>query len=121
MGRPSLAGQRRAEILAAFERCVLRDGLAHTTVQAVAQEAGCQRTLINHYFGDMEGLVRALIDTLTGDLAEAFREATASSPGLPAVLDFLFRRQMENSVLRRAGCRSRPSRSGCALSEAPGR
>ena len=80
MGRPSLAGQRRQEILAAFERCVLRDGLAATTVRAVAEETGCQRTLINHYFGDMEGLVGALVTTLTEELTRSFREATASSP-----------------------------------------
>ena len=92
MGRPSLAPQRRQEILAALERCVLRDGVASTTVQAVATEAGCQRTLINHYFGDMDGLVGALLDKLREDFNRSYREANPKLPGIPALLDFLFRR-----------------------------
>ena len=95
MGRPSLAPQRRVEILAALERCVLRDGVASTTVQAVATEAGCQRTLINHYFGDMDGLIGALLDKLSEDFDRSYREANAANPKLPsipALLDFLFRR-----------------------------
>jgi AcrR family transcriptional regulator len=92
MGRPRLTEKRRGEILAALERCMLRDGLANTTVQAVAAEAGFHRTLINHYFGDMESLVRALVVSLTDELTQSFGDATATSPGLPRVLDYLFRR-----------------------------
>jgi hypothetical protein len=73
MGRPSLAPQRREEILAALERCVLRDGVAGTTVQAVATEAGCQRTLRE-------------------DFNRSYREANPKLPGIPTLLDFLFRR-----------------------------
>lgn len=92
MGRPRLTEQRQAEILAALERCLLRDGLANTTVAAVAAEAGFHRTLINHYFGDMESLVGALLVALADELTQSFRAATAQSPRLPAVLDYLFRR-----------------------------
>jgi AcrR family transcriptional regulator len=92
MGRPRLTDQRRAEILAALERCVLRDGLANTTVAAVAAEAGFHRTLVNHYFGDMESLVRALLDGLTEELTRSFRDATSGSAGLAGVMDYLFRR-----------------------------
>lgn len=92
MGRPRLTEQRRAEILAALERCVLRDGLAHTTVAAVAAEAGFHRTLVNHYFGDMESLVRALLTGLAEEQARSFRDATSGSAGLASVLDYLFRR-----------------------------
>jgi len=93
MGRPPLTQQRQREILAAFERCVLRDGLAHTTVAAVAVEAGIQRTLVHHYFGGMEGLVRALVVSLTRELAQDFGDASAKPPRLAALLDFLFRRK----------------------------
>ena len=92
MGRPSLALQRREEILAALERCVLRDGLAGTTVQAVATEAGCQRTLINHYFRDMDGLIGALLAKLSEDFNHSYREADPKLSGIHALLDFLFRR-----------------------------
>jgi AcrR family transcriptional regulator len=92
MGRPSLAPQRREEILAALERCVLRDGLACTTVQAVATEAGCKRTLINHYFANMDGLTGALLDKLSEDFNRSYREADPKRPGISALLDFLLRR-----------------------------
>lgn len=93
MGRPPLTEQRQREILAALERCVLRDGLARTTVAGVAAEAGIQRTLVHHYFGGMQGLVQALVVSLTDELAEAFGDASAQSPRLTALLDFLFRRK----------------------------
>jgi len=92
MGRPSLAPQRREEILAALERCVLRYGVAGTTVQAVASEAGCQRTLINHYFGDMDGLVDALLEQLSENFNRSYRAANPVPIGVNALLDFLFRR-----------------------------
>lgn len=98
MGRPSLAKTRQDQILAAFERALLRHGRAGTTVQAVATEAGCQRTLINHYFGDMESLIRAYLVRLTGELTRSLRDATAASPQLPEFLDFLFRRGPSRAV-----------------------
>ncbi len=90
MGRPSLAEQRRAEILGALERCLLRDGLANTSVQAVAAEAGCQRTLVHHYFGTLENLVGALLIELAEDLERSFQEATKEAPALSTLLAFLF-------------------------------
>jgi AcrR family transcriptional regulator len=106
MGRPSLAETRREEILAAFERSLLRHGLAGTTVQAVAEEAGCQRTLINHYFGDMESLIRALLLKLTGELTSALLDAKAVAPGVPAFLDFLFRRTPSRATRLNAALRA---------------
>ncbi len=69
-----------------------RDVLASTTGQAVATEAGCQRTLINRYFEDMDGLVGALFDKLREDFDRSYRAANPNLPGIPALLDFLFRR-----------------------------
>ncbi|MEM7410417.1 MAG: TetR/AcrR family transcriptional regulator [Myxococcota bacterium] len=94
MGRPSLAEQRQAEILEGFERCVLRDGIAHTTMTAIAKEIGCQRTLINHYFGGTDELVRALVEKLTEDQRREFREFSSASKktGAALMVDYLFRR-----------------------------
>jgi AcrR family transcriptional regulator len=92
-GRKSKAEQRRREILAAFERCICRHGLAESTVARVAEAAGIQRTLVFHYFGDR----RALIDALIGYQVEAHERALQESlagvaPGerLERVLDYFF-------------------------------
>ncbi|TCO53461.1 TetR/AcrR family transcriptional regulator [Actinocrispum wychmicini] len=66
-GRPSKATERRAEILEAMARVVSRDGLDNATVTAVADEAGMQRTLVLHYFGDRQGLLEAFIDEVVGE------------------------------------------------------
>ncbi|RZS44750.1 TetR family transcriptional regulator [Herbihabitans rhizosphaerae] len=65
-GRPSKAVERRAEILDAMARVVARSGLDDATVSAVADEAGMQRTLVFHYFGDRPGLLAAFIDEVVG-------------------------------------------------------
>ena len=71
IGRPSKATERRAGILAATGRVVAREGLAETTVAKVADEAGLQRTLVFHYFGDRQSLISAFIEQVVaayGDL-----------------------------------------------------
>ena len=61
MPRPSLKGERTEEILAAFERCVVRDGVTGATLERVADEVGLQRSLVRHYVGNRDELVAALI------------------------------------------------------------
>ena len=93
MGRPSLVGERRTEILDAFERCLVRDGLERTTLDAVAAEAGVQRAAIRHYIGNRDAVVRAGVEHLTAKYREAFRTEVVDagrSPQLGAVLDWLF-------------------------------
>lgn len=64
IGRPSKADARKGEILLAMRTVAARDGLANTTVSAVAEQASMQRTLVFHYFRDRESLVEAFIAVL---------------------------------------------------------
>jgi AcrR family transcriptional regulator len=64
MGRPPIGEERRDEILAAFERCVVRKGIAKTTLADVAEEAGQPRPLVRHFIGNRADMVSALIDRL---------------------------------------------------------
>jgi AcrR family transcriptional regulator len=66
VGRPSKAVRRRAQILEAMAVVVAREGLAEVTVGKVAEEAGLQRTLVFHYFGDRARLVETFIDEVVG-------------------------------------------------------
>lgn len=64
LGRPPVGEERREEILAAFERCVVRKGFAETTLVDVADEAGQPRPLVRHFIGNRADMVGALIDRL---------------------------------------------------------
>jgi AcrR family transcriptional regulator len=71
LGRPSKAAERRASILRATAAVVAREGLDQATVAKVADEAGLQRTLVFHYFGDRRALLDAFVSeivALYGDL-----------------------------------------------------
>jgi AcrR family transcriptional regulator len=43
---------RRDEILSATWRVIARDGIARATIRSIAQEAGCSRGILAHYFDD---------------------------------------------------------------------
>ena len=62
MGRKSMVAIRRAEIVDAVQRCIVRKGLASTTMADVAHEAGMQRSAISHFLGSRDDVVAAAIE-----------------------------------------------------------
>ena len=93
MGRPDLSGPRRDQILDALERCVARDGLAGTSLDAIAAEAGVKRQLIRHYLGNRDEVVRAFGRRLVARLRADVEAMTAALPGrdrVAAMLEMLF-------------------------------
>ena len=94
MGRPSLAAERREQILEAFERCLVERGLEATTLEAVAAEAGVQRAAIRHFVGNRDELIAASVDHLTAKYGGGFARALPSLPRgaarIDALLDHLF-------------------------------
>ncbi len=94
MGRPSLAAERREQILEAFERCLATSGLEATTLEAVAAEAGVQRAAIRHFVGNRSDLIAASVDHLTEKYRRGYTEALrALEPGgdrISAILEHLF-------------------------------
>ena len=93
MARPSLAAVRRAQILDALERCLARQGLEGTTLEAVAAEAGIARPVIRHYFGNRDALLAAAVEralaAYRADLDAALREPPRAGR-LAAFFDYLF-------------------------------
>ena len=51
----------RDRVLAAAERCIERHGMAKTTMEDIAQEAGMSRPVIYRYFDDREDLFVAIM------------------------------------------------------------
>lgn len=55
------------ELLDAARRIVLRRGFHSLTLQAIQDETGHNKAMVNHYFGSKAGLVTALFDSLARD------------------------------------------------------
>ena len=64
MPRPCLGEERRSEILAAFEACIIRKGFDRTSLADVAEASGQPRSLVRHHIGNRQEMVAALIDRL---------------------------------------------------------
>jgi AcrR family transcriptional regulator len=74
--------EKRAEILAATIRILVRDGLAETTTRKIAGEAGVNQAMLRYYFGGKDDLLFAVLQEmmrLTGEIARA------SSPAAPTL------------------------------------
>ena len=62
-GRPSAAGpELRPRLLDAALACYVREGIAATSLRAIAREAGVTPALLHYYFGDAAQLRQAVVD-----------------------------------------------------------
>jgi len=62
MGRPNKSEEKRAQILDAFERVILRDGYAKASQRRIAEEAEVNQPMIHHYFSGSEELLEAMLN-----------------------------------------------------------
>jgi len=97
MSKPRIADLRRAEILKAFEKCIRRGGIEATTVQEVANAAGVQRTLINHYFGDKQALIAALIRQIVATSTRDFVSSLRDDEPISIGVELIFGRKMDRT------------------------
>ena len=94
MGRPSLAPQRRAELLDATIEAILERGVDGATVARIADIAGVQPSLVHHYLGQrhqiLEAAVQRAVDTVESLVAGRLEAVAAPDGRLVAQLDVLF-------------------------------
>jgi AcrR family transcriptional regulator len=96
------AEERREQLLDVALDVVLAEGFYAASIDRVARDAGVTRTLIYSQFGDLAGMVSALVDRETGLAMEGLAEALAP---MPDGLDFVdvaeaMLRAMVNAVER---------------------
>ncbi|MEM9209285.1 MAG: TetR/AcrR family transcriptional regulator, partial [Pseudomonadota bacterium] len=93
MPRPSLKDERRAEILAAYERCIARHGVEGATLERIAEEAGLARALIRHNVGNKDELFASFLDRYleraSADVDDLF-ESLPETDRIPTLLEWLF-------------------------------
>ncbi|MFC7216926.1 TetR family transcriptional regulator [Streptomyces polyrhachis] len=78
--RQEATERRRAELLAAADRVVLREGPG-ASMNAMAAEAGITKPILYRHFGDKGGLYRALAQRHTDALLESLRAALDAPTG----------------------------------------
>eukprot|EP00439_Symbiodinium_sp_Y106_P088808 s1_g1344.t1 len=92
MARAKIEDERKEQILAAFEVCVIREGLAKTTLQKVADEAGLPRSLVRYFVGNRASMVDLLIKRMIerGEAILADAQAAGKANTLFDLLDKMF-------------------------------
>lgn len=90
VGRPKVDVERREQILAAFEACVIEYGLAKTTLQKVADKAGLPRSLVRYFVGNRAEMVQLLLDRMNEKADRAIAEQFPKDPTLAELLDLIF-------------------------------
>ena len=68
------------EILAAAQRVLVEKGFGGLTLRAVAQESGANSAMVQYYFGNKDGLVEAMIDSVFRDGQEEAATIMAAVP-----------------------------------------
>jgi AcrR family transcriptional regulator len=92
MGRPSLAEVRRAQILDAYEECVLQFGLEASSLEAIADQAGIKRSVVRHYMGNRAELRRAVVERIIKRTTLAYQSGIADQQrvgGIEGVIDYI--------------------------------
>jgi AcrR family transcriptional regulator len=68
--------ERREQLLDVTAQIISESGFAAVTIQSVARRAGISRPIVYEHFGDLQGLLTALVERET---TEALKQVSASS------------------------------------------
>ncbi len=71
-------------ILSSATTLFLEHGYAAVSLSLIAKQAGVTKSLLHHYFGDKQGLWRAVKDASVASYAEQQRALFSANPGNPA-------------------------------------
>jgi AcrR family transcriptional regulator len=82
------AARRRDFIAAAYET-IMEEGLANTTVRAIAKKAGYTTGALVHYFGDKDELIREALDYFGNEVRHRMKHAHRDQVGRAALRDTL--------------------------------
>jgi AcrR family transcriptional regulator len=89
--RGELPGDKAARIVEAMRASVAARGIAGSTFDHVAREAGVSRGLLHYYFGTKERLLVEVVRRESEVRAELLDQAVASAAGADEVIDGLVR------------------------------
>jgi AcrR family transcriptional regulator len=97
--------ERRAELVDATRRVILRDGIEAATTRRIAREAGFSSGVLTHYFADKEEIMQSALRVSHRRRAARLRSKVAGRSGLAALRALLLdtlplddRRARENGL-----------------------
>lgn len=86
-GRPAAASpELRPHLLDSALACYVRDGIAATSLRAIAREAGVTPALLHYYFGDAQQLREAVVEERVLPAVGVLRESLPTQAGDIAAL-----------------------------------
>ena len=101
MGRKSIANERRDQIVEAFYRCTVSQGLAASSIRKIAEEARVQPSTLHHYFNNRDEIIEEAVVYFTDMIFKDFNNQMKSlnKPGdtLSKGIEFIFSKGMINS------------------------
>jgi AcrR family transcriptional regulator len=77
---------RRQQLVAAAREVLRRDGMASTTLRAVASEAGVPLGTVHYIFASKEQLIRAVLEDLMAEIVQAGRATAGDATDMEAAL-----------------------------------
>src|ERR1700736_1921051 len=86
---PELSGDKAARIVEAMRASVAARGIAGSTFDHVAREAGVSRGLLHYYFGTKERLLIEVVRRECDVRLELLEQAAAGASSADAVIDAL--------------------------------
>lgn len=92
MGLSNISDLRRKEIVEAFYKTAINEGLENTSIAKIAKSLDIQPSLIVHYYKSKDELVTALIDYCLELYLQLFEKAYASKKNPSEVLHALINR-----------------------------
>lgn len=90
VGRPSVALERRRQILGAFIVLVGERGLEHVSMDDVAAAAGVRRAALHHFVGSRDDLIAAAVEELCIRYTLLVRTAVGQVPTATGLVNMLF-------------------------------
>jgi len=75
MPRLSIKEQRAKEIISAFERCIVRNGINGAQLEKIAAESGIQRPALRHFIGNREELIYELTKSIASEYTQMLKTA----------------------------------------------
>lgn len=95
-----MGDQRREQILEAFEKCVIRKGVAKTTLSDVAEESDLPRSLVRYFVGNRADMVDLLINRMIERAEDGLAHLCPKSRPQTTqdFVDFLFENTFANDV-----------------------
>ncbi|MBD9652461.1 TetR/AcrR family transcriptional regulator [Ensifer sp. ENS09] len=76
--RSDMIAETRAKLIAAARQAFTRSGYAETSMDDFTAAAGLTRGALYHHFGDKKGLLRAVVETLDGEMDTRLDAASAT-------------------------------------------